>query len=103
MFALPKLLYSLTVLSNINEVFVKDIVDSMFKFIWDNNSDKIKRKPITKRLQKCVQWGRGGGEDLFIADTLVYHMIKSLYFKWSKTYHEEGTVQDTRHMHFFGV
>ena len=31
-------------------------------------------------------------KDLFIADTLVYHIIKSLYFKWSKTYHEEGTV-----------
>ena len=47
-FALPKLIYPLTVLPNINEIIIKDIIDSMFKFIWDNKPDKIKRKQITK-------------------------------------------------------
>ena len=47
-FALPKLIYPLTVLPNIDEVTIKDIIDSMFKFLWDNKPDKIKRKLITK-------------------------------------------------------
>ena len=47
-FALPKLIYPLTVLPNIDEVTIKDIIDSMFKFLWDDKPDKIKRKLITK-------------------------------------------------------
>ena len=40
-FALPKLIYPLTVLPNIDEVTIKDIIDSIFKFLWDDKPDKI--------------------------------------------------------------
>ena len=43
-FAFPKLVYPLTVLNNISNESVKEIVNLMFLFIWDKKPDKIKRK-----------------------------------------------------------
>jgi len=42
-FALPKLIYPLTVLSNPNIKLIEDIQKDIFKFIWNGKPDKIKR------------------------------------------------------------
>ena len=45
-FALPKLIYPLTVLENPKPELVNQINKYMFDFLWDDKPDKIKRKTI---------------------------------------------------------
>ena len=47
-FAFPKLVYPLTVLKNISKEKSKEITNLMFKFIWDEKPDKIKRKVLSQ-------------------------------------------------------
>ena len=42
-FALPKLIYPLTVLDNPSEEIITTIKTSIFKFIWNSKPEKIKR------------------------------------------------------------
>ena len=51
-FAFPKLVYPLTVLKNISSEKSKEITNLMFKFIWDDKPDKIKKKYSNSRLYK---------------------------------------------------
>ena len=44
-FALPKLIYVLTVLPNPPNDVINDIKSAIFNFIWDGKPDKIKRTP----------------------------------------------------------
>jgi len=45
-FALPKLIYSLSVLSNPPMNVLTEINSLILKFIWDNKPDKIKRNRL---------------------------------------------------------
>ena len=47
-FAFPKLVYPLTVLKNISKEKSKEITNLMFKFIWDDKPDKIKRNVLSQ-------------------------------------------------------
>ena len=47
-FALPKLIYPLTVLNSPSQATVKYINDIMYAFLWDNKPGKIKREILTK-------------------------------------------------------
>ena len=49
--ALPKIIYPLTVLPNINDDLLNEITKSMFNFLWDNKPDKIKRKIIMQKIE----------------------------------------------------
>ena len=51
-FALPKLIYPLTVSENPPEDFIKNIKTIIFKFIWDSKPDKIKRTVLTQDYKK---------------------------------------------------
>ena len=53
-FALPKLIYPLTVLKNISSEKIKEINKLMFNFIWDKKPDKINRKIL------CQNYNDGG-------------------------------------------
>ena len=50
--ALPKIIYPLTVLTNINDDLLKDTTKVMFNFLWDNKPDKIKRKTIIQDFKR---------------------------------------------------
>ena len=52
--AFPKLVYPLTVLTNISDEIIKEIINLMFHFIWDNKPDKIKRTVL------CQDYYKGG-------------------------------------------
>ena len=45
-FAIPKLIYPLTVLPNPSKQIIQNITTQMFKFLWSNKPDKIKRDII---------------------------------------------------------
>ena len=45
-FALPKLVYPFTVLPNPSNEILKEIESEMYKFIWNNKPDKIKRNKL---------------------------------------------------------
>ena len=49
--ALPKIIYPLTVLPNINDDLLNEITKAMFNFLWDNKPDKIKRKIIMQTFE----------------------------------------------------
>ena len=51
-FALPKLIYPLTVLENPPEEIIKKNKTIIFKFIWDSKPDKIKRTVLTQDYKK---------------------------------------------------
>ena len=51
-FALPKLIYPLTVLQNPSEEQITLIKKKIFEFIWDKKPDKIKRKLLTQDYEK---------------------------------------------------
>jgi exonuclease III len=51
-FALPKLIYPFTVLENPSDNHIADIKSSIFKFLWDNKPDKIKRTELTKSYEE---------------------------------------------------
>ena len=50
-FALPKLIYPLTVLENPSEELINIIKKNMFDFLWDNKPDKINRKTIIQSYE----------------------------------------------------
>ncbi len=52
-FALPKLIYPLTVLENPTEETIKHINDIMYNFLWDGKPDKIARKTIIQNYENC--------------------------------------------------
>jgi hypothetical protein len=72
-FALPKLVYPLTVLTNPSQQTIQLIKKSMFNFLWDNKPDKIKGDII-------VQDYKVGG--LKMID--IEKFIKSLKSSWIK-------------------
>jgi hypothetical protein len=43
-FELPKLIYTYTVLEHPPDQTIKDITTTIFNFLWDGKTDKIKRK-----------------------------------------------------------
>ena len=47
-FAIPKLVYPLTVLNNPPQQTVQFLKNIMFNFLWDKKPDKIKRDIITQ-------------------------------------------------------
>ena len=53
-FALPKLIYPLTVLETPSIEIINIIKKYMFDFLWDNKPDKINRKTIIQ------SYGNGG-------------------------------------------
>ena len=50
-FALPKLIYPLTVLENPSVEHINIINKNMFDFLWDNKPDKINRKTIIQNYE----------------------------------------------------
>jgi len=60
-FALPKLIYPLSVLSNPLMNVLPEIILLIFKFIWDNKPDKIKRN----RLKTPISEGGLSVPDIF--------------------------------------
>ena len=72
-FALPKLIFPLTLLKLPDEQTIKEINNRMFKFIWDGKPDKIKRNLIIQ------DYAKGG---LKMVD--IYSYINSLKTKWIK-------------------
>ena len=51
-FALPKLIYPLTILQLPDKNIIKEINDKMFQFLWDGKPDKIKRNLIIQDYSK---------------------------------------------------
>ena len=51
-YALPKLIYPLTVLPSPPDDQMKQINDSMYAFLWNKKPDKIKRKTIIQNINK---------------------------------------------------
>ena len=72
-FAVPKLIYPLTVLHSSDQVCINKIKKTMFQFLWDNKPDKISRE---KNIQ---DYGHGGLKMLEIDK-----FIKSLKCSWVK-------------------
>ena len=50
-FALPKLIYTLTVLPNPPNDIIEDIKSEIFNFIWDGKPDKIKRTQLIQSVE----------------------------------------------------
>ena len=72
-FALPKLVYPLSVLPNPTETVIKDLNKYIFNFIWDNKPDKIKRDVLK------IDFDKGG---LKLTD--IESFICSLKASWVK-------------------
>ena len=55
-FALPKLIFPLTVLETPNINFINSIKNKMFEFLWEGKPDKIKRKTIIQNIENgCLK------------------------------------------------
>ena len=50
-YALPKLIYPLTVLNNPNMKLIEDLQKDIFKFIWNGKPDKIKRSILYQQYE----------------------------------------------------
>ena len=50
-FALPKLIFPLTVLETPDINFINTIKTKMFEFLWEGKPDKIKRKTIIQNIE----------------------------------------------------
>jgi len=50
-YALPKLIYPLTVLNNPNMKLIEDIQKDIFKFIWNGKPDIIKRSILYQQYE----------------------------------------------------
>ena len=74
-FALPKLIYPLSILPNPHEKELSDINRTIFQFIWDNKPDKIKRDVLK------MPFDSGG---LNVPNIFSYN--KSLKIAWIKRY-----------------
>ena len=53
-FALPKLVYPLTVLPNPSKEIIQDIINTMFRFIWNGKPNKIKKETLMNK--KMCPW-----------------------------------------------
>ena len=83
-FALPKLIYPLSVLLSPNENVVKEIKKCMFDFIWENKPDKISRDTITNDYSK-------GGLKMIDIDKFII----SLKASWVKRLFYSDTENDS--------
>ena len=72
-FAVPKLIYPLTVLQSPDQVCINKIKKTMFQFLWDNKPDKISRDKIIQ------DYGHGGLKMLDIDK-----FIQSIKCSWVK-------------------
>ena len=77
-FALPKLIYPLTVLDNTTEEIIKKIKTEIFNFIWESKPDKIKRSVL-------MQDYKNGGLRLLNVD----YFIEALKAGWVKRIFDE--------------
>ena len=82
-FALPKIIYPLTVLETPNLEYINLIKKSMFDFLWDGKPDKINRKTI-------VQDYKNGGLKMIEIDSF----IKSIKAGWVKRLSNEHNSGD---------
>ena len=78
-FALPKLIFPLTMLENPKEDIIKTIKDTMFRFLWNGKPDKIKRNVIIQDYNK-------GGLKMIEIDSY----INALKTKWIKRILDEN-------------
>ena len=74
-FALPKLIYPLSVLENPPNYILDDINKTIFEYLWDKKPDKIKRKNVILSIEN-------GG----ITIPNIYYLINSLKAGWVKRY-----------------
>ena len=77
-FALPKLIYPLTVLDNPTEEIIKKIKTEIFNFIWESKLDKIKRSVLMQNY-------KNGGLRLLNID----YFIEALKAGWVKRIFDE--------------
>ena len=87
-FALPKLVYPLTVLENPNAEILNTINKAMFDFLWDNKPDKINRKTI-------IQDYENGG--LKMIDLNLF--IKAIKAGWVKRITNNDNDGDWKHIY----
>ena len=78
-FALPKLIYPLTVLDNPSEEIITTIKTSIFKFIWNSKPEKIKRTVL-------MQDYKNGGLRL----TNIDYFIEALKAGWLRRIFDEN-------------
>ena len=50
-FALPKLIFALSALSNPSNIIINHIEIIMYAFIWDNKPEKIKRNTLIQKYE----------------------------------------------------
>ncbi|KAH3773844.1 hypothetical protein DPMN_175215 [Dreissena polymorpha] len=74
-FALPKLIYVLTVLPNPPNDVINDIKSAIFNFIWDGKPDKIKRTQLIQSVEN-------GGIQLTNIDSF----LNAIKCSWVKRY-----------------
>ncbi|KAH3892518.1 hypothetical protein DPMN_016636 [Dreissena polymorpha] len=74
-FALPKLIYVLTVLPNPPNDVINDIKSAIFNFIWDGKPDKIKRTQLIQSVEN-------GGIQLTNIDSF----LNAIKCTWVKRY-----------------
>ncbi|KAH3701739.1 hypothetical protein DPMN_076733 [Dreissena polymorpha] len=74
-FALPKLIYVLTVLPNPPNDVINDIKSAIFNFIWDGKPDKIKRTQLIQSVEN-------GGIQLTNIDSF----LNAIKCSWVKIY-----------------
>ena len=87
-FALPKLIYPLTVLENPKQELINKINKYMFDFLWDAKPDKINRKTI-------IQDYENGG--LKMIDLNIF--ITSIKAGWVKRLTNKDNVGDWKHIY----
>ena len=89
MFAFPKLVYPLTVLNNISDETCRTIENLMFKFIWDQKPDKIKRKTL------CQNYINGGLKMLDLKKCML-----SLKASWIKRLTDKNNKEQWKSIYF---
>ena len=87
-FALPKLIYPLTVLNNPSVEVINLIKKYMFDFLWDGKPDKISRKTIIQDYEN---------NGLKMIDIDIY--IKSIKAGWVKRLTNASNTGDWKHIY----
>ena len=87
-FALPKLIYPLTVLENPKSELINKINKHMFDFLWDDKPDKIKRNTIIQDYENS---------GLKMIDLNIF--IKSIKAGWVKRITNENNDGDWKHIY----
>ena len=87
-FALPKLIYPLTVLENPPLDIINTIKKHLFDFLWDNKPDKISRKTIVQNYEK-------GGLKMIDIDLF----INSIKASWVKRITNNNSTGDWKHIY----